>query len=87
MDYLRIMFGLSGEMTADHGGMYYLLASLILFVLSWICSTLLPFRICDRQWRKARVKPGLLLFYLGLFLASTAYLIHDTYNPFLYFRF
>ena len=87
MDYLRIMFGLSGEMTADHGGMYYLLASLILFVLSWICSTPLPFRICDRQWRKARVKPGLLLFYLGLFLASTAYLIHDTYNPFLYFRF
>ena len=43
--------------------------------------------ICGRQWQKGRVKPVLLLLYLGLFLLSTAYLIHDTYNPFLYFRF
>ena len=25
--------------------------------------------------------------YLGLFLLTTAYLVNDTYNPFLYFRF
>ena len=29
----------------------------------------------------------LYLFYLALFVLCTAYLIHDTYNPFLYFRF
>ena len=86
-EYLRTMFGLSGAALTDNGGFYYLLTSLVLFVLSWICSTPLPFRICDRQWAEKRVKPGLLLFYLGLFLTSTAYLIHDTYNPFLYFRF
>ena len=86
-EYLRTMFGLSGAALTDNGGFYYLLTSLVLFVLSWICSTPLPFRICYRQWAEKRVKPGLLLFYLGLFLTSTAYLIHDTYNPFLYFRF
>lgn len=85
--YLQVMFGRTASPLTDNMGMYYLLTSLLLFWLSWLCSTPLPSGICGRQWQKGRVKPALLLLYLGLFLLSTAYLIHDTYNPFLYFRF
>ena len=36
---------------------------------------------------KAIVGVGSFVFYVGLFLVCTAYLVNDTYNPFLYFRF
>ena len=40
-----------------------------------------------RSTRTGPRQTGLYLFYLALFVLCTAYLIHDTYNPFLYFRF
>ena len=86
-EYLRVMFGFTGIPLTDDAGMYYLLTNLILFWISWLCSVHLPFAVCDGLWNKDRRKPALLLFYLALFLLCAAYLIHDTYNPFLYFRF
>jgi alginate O-acetyltransferase complex protein AlgI len=86
-EYLRVMFGFTGIPLTDDAGMYYLLTNLILFWISWLCSVRLPFAVCDGLWNKDRRKPALLLFYLALFLLCAAYLIHDTYNPFLYFRF
>lgn len=86
-EYLRVMFGFTGIPLTDDAGMYYLLTNLILFWISWLCSVRRPFAVCDGLWNKDRRKPALLLFYLALFLLCAAYLIHDTYNPFLYFRF
>ena len=86
-EYLRVMFGFAGIPLTDDAGMYYLLTNLILFWISWLCSVRLPFTVCDGLWNKDCRKPALLLFYLALFLLCAAYLIHDTYNPFLYFRF
>ena len=86
-EYLRVMFGFTGIPLTDDAGMYYLLTNLILFWISWLCSVRLPFAVCDGLWNKDRRKPALVLFYLALFLLCAAYLIHDTYNPFLYFRF
>ena len=52
--YLQAMFGRGGQPVTDRAGMYYLLASLILFAVSWICSTPLPERISgDFGSRKA----------------------------------
>lgn len=87
VQYLRVMTGLAGAPLTDDPGMYYLTTSLGLFGISWLCSVPLPFGIMDRLWNRNGGKTGLYLFYLALFLLSTAYLIHDTYNPFLYFRF
>lgn len=36
---------------------------------------------------KIAVGAGSFVFYVGLFIICTAYLVNDTYNPFLYFRF
>ena len=86
--YLTVMFGGAGSMLTDNAGMYYLLTNLILFWLAWLFSTPLPFRIFEGFWEKDEGKRTcFLLPYLVLFLLSVAYLIHDTYNPFLYFRF
>ena len=87
VEYLSVMAGLGSVPLTDGAGMYYLLSSLALFAISWLCCVPQPFRLMDRLWKREGGKTGLYLFYLALFVLCTAYLIHDTYNPFLYFRF
>lgn len=87
VEYLSVMAGLGSVPLTDDAGMYYLLSSLALFAISWLCCVPQPFRLMDRLWKREGGKTGLYLFYLALFVLCTAYLIHDTYNPFLYFRF
>ena len=87
VQYLSVMAGSAGVPVTDNAGMYYFLTSLGLFWISWLCSVPLPFEVMDRLWKKNGTKIVLYLFYMVLFLLSTAYLINDTYNPFLYFRF
>ena len=69
------------------GGNVLSSASLILFAVSWICSTPLPERISRILWKQKSMKKILAAACFVLLFLSTAYLIHDTYNPFLYFRF
>ena len=85
--YLAALFGRGAAGLADTAGLYYLTTGLVLFILAALFSTPLPFGI----WRKLQENnwwDGLILVgYLALFLLAVAYLIRDTYNPFLYFRF
>lgn len=87
--YLGTMFGAGGTGLSDAAGMYYLLTSLVLFGLSWMFST----PSIGRSVLRLLTGPNtgriylLLAAHAGLFLLVVAYLIHDTYNPFLYFRF
>ena len=85
--YLAVMFGQGAAGAVDTAGLYYLTTGLVLFLLAAFFSTPLPFGL----WRKLEENEwwdGLILTgYLALFLLAVAYLIRDTYNPFLYFRF
>lgn len=86
--YLGAMVGIGVTGITDDGGMYYLLTSLILFWLSWIFATPAAARIAKQGMeRQNGFTPLLLATHMGIFLVAVAYLIHDTYNPFLYFRF
>ena len=86
--YLGAMFGIGAAVAADRAGMYYLTTSVLLFLLAAVASTPLPFRFCTEQAQKGTGREALLTgVSLMAFLLVTAYLIHDTYNPFLYFRF
>ena len=86
--YLGAMFGRGVTGITDNAGMYYLLTSLVLFWLSWIFAVPVVSRITVKNLEKPDGwTPLLLTAHVGIFLTAAAYLIHDTYNPFLYFRF
>lgn len=86
--YLRAMFGVGVTGITDEAGMYYLLTSLVLFWFSWIFAVPTASRISEKHLEHSDGwAPLLILIHVGIFLMAVAYLIHDTYNPFLYFRF
>ena len=84
--FLGAMFGAGGIPLTDQAGMYYFLTNTVLFWLAWLFSTPVFFCLWAGQMREKR-QNLLVALHLGIFLLSAAYLIQDTYNPFLYFRF
>lgn len=87
ISYLGNMLGSAGWF--DRTGVYYLTGSLILLLLCLMCATpLVRWLFCGLSLRKGMGSTVFAtLSYTVLFLFSLAYLISDTYNPFLYFRF
>lgn len=87
--FIKIMFGLGGNNLVDNTALYYLSTNFILFILLILFSTPIPERVMGNikknlsMWKAIAIP----LFYLILIFISTAYLVNDTYNPFLYFRF
>lgn len=91
-DYAHVLFGFSHQSIIDGAFFFYLRNY---FILLLFC-TLLSMPIYP--WLQEKLKRKkinhhvlgfivVLLFYIVFFLLSTAYLVSDTYNPFLYFRF
>ena len=88
--YLGNMIGITGAGLVDHTGVYYLTTNLILMIVMILCAT--PkvygwFRHFALEDNSALRLTATILVYVGIFVASTAYLVNMTYNPFLYFRF
>lgn len=89
INYIKVMFGIGNNPLIDNTGIYYLYTNAIMFVILAICSTPIVKMILDNIVIKSRTKYiniSLIVYMLILFLA-TAYLVNETYNPFLYFRF
>lgn len=92
--YLKVMFGLEGNVFVNNTSIYYLYTNAILFLLVIIGSTHLP-----KKWVGKILGNGFVVqnkisitiiknvFLIGVFLLSVAYLVDASYNPFLYFRF
>ena len=89
VSYLGAMFGIGGKGLVDMTGFYYLKSSLLLGIIAGIGSTPFVYRkFSELFWREERyMQIASVVMYAGIFLISTAYLVNDTYNPFLYFRF
>ncbi len=89
LEYIKVMFGLGNNVIIDNTGIYYLSTNMIMFIILTLCSTPLIKNKLDRMIIKSRISyinPTLIAHMLILFL-TTAYLVNETYNPFLYFRF
>ncbi|WP_303868298.1 MBOAT family protein [Acetobacterium wieringae] len=89
LSYLRVMFFIAGSSLIDTTSLYYLYTSLILFLICGVCSTPIVHQRYTKLIRSEKnwvVPFGLGLNSLIMFL-SIAYLVTETYNPFLYFRF
>lgn len=88
-DYIRVMFGAGAHGSADRESMYLLTSNLILWLILIFGSTpLVHFRyehmLRSKKWNTTIINS---VVYAALFIVCIAYLVTETYNPFLYFRF
>lgn len=87
--YLKAMLGIGGQGLYNGQAIYYLYTNVIIFIILILCAT--PVVLKFTEWVKVRFKlvgnTILPLIYLIIMLLSTAYLVNESYNPFLYFRF
>ena len=91
INYFTVLFVLSNATWVNQETLYYLSQNIILFVLLTIASTPMIRLIGQKLFNspygsviKAFIVPMICLLIL---IASTAYLVDSSYNPFLYFRF
>lgn len=88
-NYIKIMFGFSNNIFIDNITKYILNNNFIILVLGLICSTKL-IRVYSNKIKSTFRKNDVFLIAsinLLILIISTAYLVGETYNPFLYFRF
>lgn len=88
-DYIRVMFGAGAHGFADRESMYLLTSNLILWLILIFGSTpLVHFRyehmLRTKKWNTTIINS---VVYVALFIVCIAYLVTETYNSFLYFRF
>lgn len=90
---IRKAFGMVGAMFgiasgADKLGIYSLITYLPVFILAAFCSTPLVWKLAEKLRKSG--KPGQVIWCFGfaaLFVISLSFLVDNSYNPFLYFRF
>ncbi|NEW09704.1 MBOAT family protein [Paenibacillus sp. SYP-B3998] len=89
MEFIGTMFGFGTHDFADRQALYYLSTNLGLLLVVAICATPLPQRAFQYLKDKLNMSGVIVAqaIYVSLMVLSTAYLVNETYNPFLYFRF
>ncbi|MGG1518437.1 MBOAT family protein [Paenibacillus oryzisoli] len=87
--FIGTMFGFAAHGWVDRQALYNLSTNGILLALAALCATPFPRKMASRlkiKWRLGGAVAVPALYFAALLL-STAYLVEETYNPFLYFRF
>lgn len=85
--YLKVMLGLTDYPLFDSVFLYHFYTNGLLLVIGIIASTPLCLHIQKKLGNRLVSTIFLLIVYSGILLLSTAYLVDESYNPFLYFRF
>ena len=86
--YFAALFGAHGGL--DSSTMYLLTSNLILLIIAGFASTRLPAKLAVgfvQRLTPAGQTAVKCIFYTGVLLMCIAFLVGDSYNPFLYFRF
>ncbi len=91
LDYIGMMFGMGASALADRQAVFLLTTHWLLFLLCILGSSSLGWKIlCAfmESYKKGRTQRIMsCVIYMGIFLVSVAFLVTETFNPFLYFRF
>lgn len=88
-EFIRMMFGYGAYGFADYQALYNLSTNLVLLIVLALCATPLPRRALSYIREKCNMVGTIVvpvIYFIFMFL-SMAYLVNETYNPFLYFRF
>ncbi|MGH4122176.1 MAG: MBOAT family O-acyltransferase [Clostridium sp.] len=89
LNYIKVMFGLSGNAFSDNTAIYYFYTNFIIFVVAVLCATPVMNNFDKNIKSRFNARGAIIIAFsriLILFL-STAYLVNQSFNPFLYFRF
>lgn len=90
-DYLGVMFGAGASALIDKQSLFLLGTHWLLFLLCILGSSMrgqaVIRNVTEVYQRKQVQMIATCIVYIGIFLISVAFLITDTFNPFLYFRF
>ncbi len=89
--YLKVMFGVGAKGIFDTQGFFVILTHWLLIVVCILASAPRGFQLLKKItgcWRSEEVR-GIVtcVVYVMMFLLCIAFLVTETYNPFLYFRF
>ena len=88
IDYIKVMFG-SGNIAFDRLGLYLFNTNIILIIISIVVSTDILKKTIEKIKKVFNRNDLMLTVFIefSIFIVSIAYLVSETYNPFLYFRF
>ncbi len=90
-NYLGIMFGMGANGLADRQAIFLLTTHWLLFLLCIAGSSSVGWsllRAVTETYKKGRTqRVASCIVYIGLFLICVSFLVTETFNPFLYFRF
>ena len=88
-DYILTMFHLNDTSIVNAEGLYYLKNYFIIIIIGIILATPIVSKLFKKlEEKKTNIRSILITgVYIGILLLSTASLVSDSYNPFLYFRF
>lgn len=91
LDYIGLMFGSGASALADHQAGYLLITHWFLFLVCILASSSRGWsvlRIATEAYKKGYVQRAVsCVVYIGIFLVCVAFLVSETFQPFLYFRF
>lgn len=89
--YLAAMFGIGADGFLDKQGFFFIFSNWLLFVIAVLGASPIGYRILNRIQElpgRKNIRHALAgVIYIGIFLISVAFLVTESFNPFLYFRF
>lgn len=87
--FIGTMFGCGAHTLLDGNGLYYLYTNGVLLAVLALCSTPLCSTLARTVKRRLGMAGAVVVppAYIALLFLCTAYLVNESYNPFLYFRF
>ena len=89
VEYIKIMIGLSNNNIIDSKALYYISNNKVLFILLFIFATPIMNKVFNKI-KRSKGNSGIIISVIALmllFMLCIAYLVNESYNPFLYFRF
>ena len=89
--FIKNMFGLGNLKFINFETIYYLKNYIVIFIIAGIASTPLMKKITDKMSENKKMRTIFSVFetigYMCLLIICTSFLISDSFNPFIYFRF
>lgn len=89
--YLKVMFGIGAKGIFDKQGFFMIFTNWLLIVIAILASSPRGYKLLKKItgcWQSEEVRTIVTCaVYIAMFLLCIAFLVTETYNPFLYFRF